>query len=264
MSQRPLRVFVSHIHEEAPLGTVIKDQLEDAFSNRIQAFLSSDPRDNPGGDEWLQKIRSELTDPNIRMLISVLGPTSVNRSWMSIEAGAAWILNHNVFPLCHSGTTPSSLPRPFQDFGGADLAAPDSAKRLIMAIEQATGLQVPKAWPQDAFLKMMRDAIQQSVTGESQIRGRGVVTPGIDRPEAQIKILQVLARFADQGFDEGVTENILVTETGVKPAAFRHHIDDLCHRGRLVLADYSSIAQTTYRLGANGSKWLIDNDLMPE
>jgi hypothetical protein len=264
MPDTTFHVFVSHIHEEAALGTVIENHLEDAFSGRVEAFVSSDPRDNPGGDEWLNKIRSELKHPQNRMLVSVLSPASIFESWISIEAGATWILDRKVFPLCHSGLIPGSLPRPLQDFGGADLSADDCAKRLIMASEQATGLKVPNGWPREGFLKSMRDAVRQPGGAHSQIRGSGVVAPGPDRPEPQIKILQFLALAANEGFSEGVTEEIILAKTGIKPAAFKHHIDDLCHRGRLVHGDFSTLDPTTYRLGANGSKWLLDHELMPE
>jgi hypothetical protein len=97
MPDTTFHVFISHIHEEAALGTVIKNNLEDAFSGRVEAFVSSDPRDNPGGDEWLNKIRSELKHPQNRMLVSVLSPASISESWISIEAGATWILGRKVF-----------------------------------------------------------------------------------------------------------------------------------------------------------------------
>jgi hypothetical protein len=60
------RVFVSHIHEEAALGEVVKDELQDAFAQRIAVFVSSDRRDNPGGQRWLEKIERELKDPQTR------------------------------------------------------------------------------------------------------------------------------------------------------------------------------------------------------
>src|SRR5437660_112961 len=94
---RRIRIFVSHIHEEAALGTVVKNGLEDAFSHRIEVFVSSDPRDNPGGDPWLEKIKGELKDPQARMLISLVSPTSVREPWISVELGAAWILDRAVF-----------------------------------------------------------------------------------------------------------------------------------------------------------------------
>jgi hypothetical protein len=264
MPDTRIHIFISHIHDEAALGSVIKNQLEDAFSKRIEVFVSSDPRDNPGGDEWLEKIRAELKHPQGRMLVSIVSPASINKSWISVEAGAAWILDRKVFPLCHSGLRPGDLPRPLQDFGGADLSASDSAIRLIMATEQATGLRVPEGWPRETFLKMMREAVHQLPLGGTRVRGASAVITTNDRPEPQVKILQFLAQMDNQGFDEGVPEESVIRETGVKPAAFRHHIDELCHRGRLVLADVSSIQPTMYRLGPNGSKWLIEHDLMPE
>jgi hypothetical protein len=50
-TQAALKIFVSHIHEEAALASVIKEGLEDAFAGRVAVFVSSDKRDNPGGDE---------------------------------------------------------------------------------------------------------------------------------------------------------------------------------------------------------------------
>jgi hypothetical protein len=33
--------------------------LEDAFSRRVAVFVSSDPRDNPGGERWLDRLEPE-------------------------------------------------------------------------------------------------------------------------------------------------------------------------------------------------------------
>jgi len=75
----------------------VKDGLEDAFSQRVAVFVSSDPRDNPGGDQRLDRIKRELKDPEAKMLISLVSPTSVREPWISIELGATWILDRAVF-----------------------------------------------------------------------------------------------------------------------------------------------------------------------
>src|SRR6266699_1843908 len=126
-TQAPLKIFVSHIHEEAALASAVKEGLEDAFAGRVAVFVSSDKRDNPGGDEWSEKVRRELQDPRTCMLISLISPTSVKRPWISIELGAAWARNLALFPLCHSGSSPGTLPRPLGDFGGAALESDEAA-----------------------------------------------------------------------------------------------------------------------------------------
>ena len=154
-----LKLFVSHAHEESRLGVTIKDALEDAFPDRVAVFVSSDRRDNPGGERWLERIVEELKDPQTRMLVSLISPQALSRPWISIELGAAWVLGHAVFPLCHSGQKLGKLPRPLQDFGGVDLEEPDAAARLITAVEKATSLRIPRRWPVEGFLADMRSCV---------------------------------------------------------------------------------------------------------
>lgn len=61
MSQQDtrLKIFVPHIHEESALGKVVKDWLEDSFPGRVAVFVSSDGRDNPSGERWLEKIERD-------------------------------------------------------------------------------------------------------------------------------------------------------------------------------------------------------------
>src|SRR5258708_8527836 len=150
------KIFVSHVGEEAALGKVVKDWLEDAFRGSIAVFVSSDKRDNPGGDRWLDKIERELKDPQTRMLISLVSPYSLTQPWILIELGAAWILGHRVFPLCHSTQELGDLPRPMQDFGGAGLSSPQAPERLIKSVQNATTLYAPTKWPVQKFLTEMR------------------------------------------------------------------------------------------------------------
>jgi hypothetical protein len=160
----PFRIFVSHIHEEAELAAAVKNGVEDAFRGHLRVFVSSDIRDNPGGKEWAAKLKSELKDPRLRLLVTLASQRSVVEPWISTEMGAAWILGRDIFPLCHSGLQPGALPRPMSDFGGTDLGADDSASRLIRAVEEATGLLASQWWPRERFLAELRRAAHQVVT----------------------------------------------------------------------------------------------------
>lgn len=138
------RIFLSHINEEKALALVVKRQLEQAFSDILTVFVSSEATDNPGGEEWLERLRRELTDPQTRMLISLLSPRSLPRHWISVELGAAWGRKLGVFPLGHSGTAvPGTLPEPLKAFGGASVEQADVSKRLIHAVAQAIKMPVP-------------------------------------------------------------------------------------------------------------------------
>jgi hypothetical protein len=253
------KVFLSHIAEEAKLGIAVKDGLEDAFSRRIAVFVSSDPRYNPGGDSWLERIKHELKDPQACMLISLVSPKSVLKPWISIELGAAWILDRAVFPLCHSGQKLGALPRPMQDFGGADLTSDDAAERLIKAVEEATGLQVPKRWPVAHFLEEMRKGVAQTAAQPATTR---LVETYDQLSGEQVQILRMLAVMKNRG-SEGIPESEAPLECGIKPAVFTYHVNELVERD-FANTSHWGVEGIHYSITAAGSGWLLRNNEMPE
>lgn len=60
--QRP-KIFFSHIHEEAALGKIVKDGLEDAFAKQVAVFVSSDRRDNPRWGALARQDRARTQRP---------------------------------------------------------------------------------------------------------------------------------------------------------------------------------------------------------
>lgn len=270
MTEAKFKIFVSHVAEEAALGKAVKDGLEDAFSGRVAVFVSSDPRDNPGGDDWLQKIKRELKDSQACMLISLVGPASVREPWISIELGAAWILDRGVFPLCHSGQTLEGLPRPLQDFGGADLSNDEAAKRMVMAVEKATGLTAPKGWSRAEFLTDMREGAHQTAK-----RGTGTTPRGneprsvaslperrghIDLEPEQVRILQALARAHDEGREE-VPADTLPGLTRLRPALCTYHADHLFRLGLIYVEVWSG--GKDYKIKPSGIGWLVEHRALP-
>jgi hypothetical protein len=263
-----LKVFVSHIAEESALGIVIKNKLQDAFSHRIEVFVSSDPGDNPGGDEWLDRIKGELKDPQACMVISLVSPQSVGEPWISIELGAAWILDRSVFPLCHSGQELSALPRPMQDFGGADLAHNDAAVRLVKAVERASRLSVPDEWPVDKFLAAMRSAVssmKSSATAAGAVHAATAANPEpssaatvTHRPSdllaEQISVLQALARAKDHGTD-GLQDQAIGRLTSISASKLSLTVDRLATRGLITIA---LTAPRTIFISPPGVQWLLD------
>jgi hypothetical protein len=259
----PLKIFVSHIHEEAALGAVVKDGLEDAFPGRIATFVSSDKRDNPGGDRWLDKIEQELKDSRTCMLVSLVSLQSVREPWISIELGAAWIQGHAVFPLCHSGQLLGALPRPMQDFGGADLAVDDAAERLIKTVEKTTGLKTPTRWPTARFLEDMREAVhrlaaQRSPIAEAVTRSE----PGL--PSEQVQILRRFAQIQNSS-GKGTPASDAARVCHLSSVEFTYHAHELEERGfvQLIPPGYGG-GDAYYRLLPDGIGWLIHNSQMPK
>src|SRR2546429_4579585 len=101
MAAAPLRVFISHIHEEGALGAVVSSCIKDAFHARsVTTFLSGDAQDLPAGRKWIEVIEQELDQAAV--VVALLSPVSLRRPWVNIELGAAWIKHRHIIPLCHS------------------------------------------------------------------------------------------------------------------------------------------------------------------
>ncbi|HYR02507.1 MAG TPA: toll/interleukin-1 receptor domain-containing protein, partial [Syntrophobacteria bacterium] len=84
-----MRVFISHISEEAPLAHVLKDWIESSFAGQCDVFVSSDKDDIPAGSKWLEEIESALGSASA--LIVLCSPSSLSRPWISFETGCGWI-----------------------------------------------------------------------------------------------------------------------------------------------------------------------------
>jgi TIR domain len=260
MSAEPLRVFVSHIHEEAALASLLKSRLEQAFGNQLKVFVSSDPSDNPGGDMWLDKLKEELSTPQTRMLIALISPASLPRHWISVELGAAWIRGLRVFPLCHSDISPSKLPRPMQDFGGASVDDASVGKRLIKAVSNATALPLPPLSQSDYELLFveMRDAARRSTPSAPSLQPSVRDAQGIALTPDQERVLQLL----HYAFDGGMPKSKLTDAEGGKrlgmPASdFRVHVNVLQKHG-LVSNTVNTLTGISWYINDEGLKWVHD------
>src|SRR5436853_7839166 len=101
MAAAPLRVFISHIHEEAALGAVVSSCIKDAVHPRsVTTFRSGDAQDLPAGRKWLEVIEQELDQAAV--VVALLSPVSLRRPWVHLEPGAAWTQHRHLTRLCHS------------------------------------------------------------------------------------------------------------------------------------------------------------------
>lgn len=251
-------IFISHIHEEAKLGAVVKDWATDAFpGGAATAFLSSDDQDLPAGRKWLDVIEKQVGDAGV--MISLLSPASIIRPWVNIELGAAWINHVPVIPLCHSGLTVAQLPRPFGDFNAIVLDHDNAAKRLIGGIADALGLAHSKKLHFENCLKEMRAAATKSELVQVVAAS---ATPASDRPAEQIAILQMLAAFGNRTGDEYVGAREAPGMCQLKPMVFKHHAEQLLEDDLITGGFWGD--DMHYQISGDGAGWLIEHGLMPE
>src|SRR3954462_5342613 len=94
-------VFISHIEEEAELAHILKRHLTASFLGMIQFFASSDTVSIAAGESWLRSIDGALRAMCVELVIC--SRISVDRPWVNFEAGAAWMKQVAIVPVCHTG-----------------------------------------------------------------------------------------------------------------------------------------------------------------
>jgi TIR domain len=134
-------VFISHIHEEKEIANAFKELIEQSFLGMIDVFVSSNEESIGMGQRWLDSITSALKEASVEILLC--SPESVKRPWINFEAGAGWIRDISVIPLCHSGMTPANLPIPLNMLEAATANEISSLKLIFPVLANAIGSSVP-------------------------------------------------------------------------------------------------------------------------
>jgi hypothetical protein len=253
------RIFISHIHEEAKFGAVIAEWVGEAFAGHpVQPFLSSDDKAIAAGQKWLDVVKHELDGTAV--MISLLSAASLARPWVNIELGAAWIRGVPIIPLCHSGLSSSSLPRPFSDFQAIGLDQDNAATRLIEGVARHLEIPYSKKLHFADLLKEMRAA---SVKGEVlHVINEALESIPTKRPDAQVMILQSLATAENRGTEE-VEMTELIRMSGLSATMFKLHSQKLDDEN-LVYVSYYGNGDRIYRITPEGVGWLDQNGLMPD
>ena len=138
---KPQRIFISHISEEAVLAGGLKRALEADFLGLVDIFVSSDTKSIAAGEEWLKSIEKALH--SCAIMIVVCSPESIIRSWINFEAGAAWIRKISLIPVCHSGLLPKDLPPPLSFRQGLAIKDADGLRCLYRRVAALLSCKVP-------------------------------------------------------------------------------------------------------------------------
>lgn len=137
---KPL-IFISHISEEKEVALAFKEVIESSFLGMIDTFVSSDNSSVHLGQKWLDGITEALKTCVVEIVIC--SPKSVTRPWINFEAGAGWVREIPVIPLCHSGIEPSTLPIPLNLLQAAKATEISSLKLILPVLADAIGSRSP-------------------------------------------------------------------------------------------------------------------------
>jgi hypothetical protein len=113
------RLFESFVHEDEKVAAAVQDLLQTELDLREDVFLSSDTSQIFAGDPWLPKIKEALSAATI--VILMLSRRSVARPWVNFEAGAAWLADKKIIPVCYDNLSNDALPHPYSAIQAVNL-----------------------------------------------------------------------------------------------------------------------------------------------
>jgi hypothetical protein len=133
---------MSFIHEEERVASVVNSFIPLILGQTVNTFMSSDKNAIYAGEDWMKRIFKELR--TAKVLISMLSPDSVKRPWINFEAGAAWMRNAKVIPVCFGGLTIDRLPKPYSSLQAVEIETHQGAHYLFSSIAHHFDLSLPK------------------------------------------------------------------------------------------------------------------------
>jgi hypothetical protein len=135
------RLFISHISEERSTADRLKTTLIRDFLGLLDVFVSSDTESIAAGSEWLRSIEKALGD--CAVFVVLCSPESVRRPWINFEAGAAWMRNIPLIPVCHSGLLPRDLRMPLSLKQGIELSDELGLRRFYGRVAKVLECDIP-------------------------------------------------------------------------------------------------------------------------
>lgn len=157
-------IFISFIHEEEGTAKAVQKFLQDALfdGQHDMVFLSADRWMIFAGEDWLDRIRAELE--KAKVVILLVSHESVKRPWVNFEAGAAWLTDKMIIPVCHGDLPKDRLPKPYSGIQAVylgDDSFPDEAYYLLSSVAHHLKLLSPPP-PPPWFLKWNPTADEQA------------------------------------------------------------------------------------------------------
>ena len=136
-------VFISFIHEEELVAPGVAEFLSNVLGEAVKPFMSSDTSAIYAGERWMDRIVEELK--GAKVVVAILSPVSVQRPWVNFEAGAAWITDKIIIPVCFKGLIKDGLPKPYSSLQAVNLDNLDDQEYLVKSVAHHLQLPAPPA-----------------------------------------------------------------------------------------------------------------------
>lgn len=136
-----MSIFISHISEEAELAAILKKHLTKDFLGLFSVFVSSDTVSISAGSKWLESIENALRNAKAELVLC--SKASIKRPWINFEAGAGWMRNIPIIPVCHSGLRPRDLSSPLNFLQGIEAKKEGGIEQIYKLLAETLGVDMP-------------------------------------------------------------------------------------------------------------------------
>ena len=249
-----MKIFISHIQEEFQVALVLKKWIDSAFADHCEVLVSTDPENIPAVAQYLEKNEQALSD--IKALIILCSPNSLQRPWISFEVGCAWMQKIFIIPVCYSGLSLAELPQPLATFSGFDLNQKDFPQKLFFTLAQELGIS---QLPPIEYRQMLEELeeVQETVPLEESTLASGhgqAATAEQGLEPIHVQILTVLAN--SYGYTSAVlAEHFKMEEKKIIPLLKR------LIEWNYIYASPAGMGHVRYNLTSKGKDYLKENGL---
>jgi hypothetical protein len=171
MPKRTPKLFISFVHEDRAVAEAVAALIRENLRLR-NVFMSSDTSLVFAGENWLEKIKEAIGAADAVVLM--LSRRSVQRAWVNFEAGAAWITDTPMIPVCYGNLSKTGLRHPYSGIQALDLRTESSylltslTHHLALRRPKVTAIS-PKAWSRlNAALMEFEDIKDTYVTKQKK------------------------------------------------------------------------------------------------
>jgi len=250
-----MKIFISHIQEEFQVALVLKKWVQSAFAERCEVLISTDPENIPTVAQFVE--RSERVSEEIKGLMILCSPSSIQSPWIPFEAGSAWVRKISIIPICYAGLTLAELPPPLSTFSGFELGQRDFGQKLFMTLAKELGIaELPPIQ-----YRQMRQEINQvleTLPGGATDFGRatgGKQAGGQPLESIHVQILLVLNE--SQGYTSAVlAQHFRTEEKKILPVLKRMTEEHYLY------ASPAGIGHVRYNISKKGKDYLKENGLV--
>ena len=245
----PVRIFISHAHEDADIVSSIVDLLLRAFnlSQEDIRCTSVDGFKYPGGVRIEEVLRNEVL--NSELLISILTPVSLKSIYVLFELGARWGKERPIIPVLSKGLSPESVRQsPLFALNLIEMSEETHVYQLLEDASKIINVEIAKRSSLHNLIKKVVACIDVGTMPETSIdQPASPAFTGLNDEEDQRKI-DILSCF--DGDDEmDLYDIVKLKSLNVKEA--RYYLDEMVKDG-LVEIVHEDVNLRMYKITHDG------------